>query len=710
MLNRLSSTNTAHQAAEQGFDLREAIGFVWRQWMFISCILGATLVIGGVYVFTQTPRYTSTALVLLETQREKAARDETFLTEPNLLDYATIESQFAILRSSVFLERVVEKLGLVSDPEFGSRSVTATAGTLRGALTVGRSGQGYVVRIAVTSVDRARAARLANAIADAFVVEKLDARFDAVKRASGWLSDRLVELRKQLRESEEAVARFRDEHGFVQTGTNVSLNQQQLAELNAKVVAARSEVAEKRARLDLLASVEKKGGNILDMPDLLGDSSVRLSQLRQQETVASQKEAELIARYNDRHPQVVNVRAERRDLQRSIAEEIRRTATKIKNDYELAQSRSAAIDRTLQEVTGQSGADGMTAISLRELERTATVNKTMYEDFLQRLQVAKEQSTFEARESRVITPALPPDSPSYPQPSRFMAFALMIGLVLGISGAVLKDKLSGGFATPRQLEDMLDVPLLSSINLMSRRDLVIKGKPIKLPFLPQVSPLSRYSESIRMLRTGIQMADVDEPPKVIQVTSTVPNEGKTIIALSLALSAANSELKVLIIDADLRHTSTSNFFGLVKAQGLVDALLGNVQVNEVVHYDEEGKIWVLAAGTKSRNPADLLSSNRMKSLLDQCRHVFDLIIVDSPPLGPVIDPVILSQLVDKVVYVVRWASTARELVQQSLERLSRDKVAGVVFNLVNERAAQKYGKYAYQYYYGARNYKKYYET
>jgi len=165
----------------------------------------------------------------------------------------------------------------------------------------------------------------------------------------------------------------------------------------------------------------------------------------------------------------------------------------------------------------------------------------------------------------------------------------------------------------------------------------------------------------------------------------------------------------LFVDSDLRHTSASNFFGLVKQPGLVNVLVGEAPPQNVIKFVEEGKIWVLPAGSKTRNPADLLGSNRMKELFEQCKQSFDFIVLDSPPIGPVIDPVILSQLADAVVYVVRWASTSRELVQQSIQRLPPNKVAGVVFNMVNEKAAQKYGKYAYQYYYGARSYKKYYD-
>ena len=284
----------------------------------------------------------------------------------------------------------------------------------------------------------------------------------------------------------------------------------------------------------------------------------------------------------------------------------------------------------------------------------------------------------------------------------------MIGLFLGIGGSVAKDKLNGGFATPRQIEDMLELPLLTSINGMTKQELTVKGKVLDIPHFVAAMPLSRFSEAIRALRSGIKMTDVDNPPKVILVTSTMPSEGKTTVAISLAVSAATAGLKVLLIDCDLRHTSATRFFGLLKKRGLVDFLLGNLEMKDAITFDEDTKLWVLSAGSKTRNPADLISSDRMKSFIEICKQSFDFVVIDGPPIGPVIDPIILAQICDKVVYVVRWASTARELVQQSMQRLPREKLAGTVFNWVNEKAAQKYGKYGYQYYYGARDYKKYY--
>ena len=760
MLNRLSpNTRVDIEPPERGFDLASVIGFFWRQWKFIAAIMAVATIAGTLQLIRSTPIYVASAQVLLDPLRAKGIGDDTLFTQPIMNPIISSESEAAVIRSTALLHRVVERENLVrpGDLEAGANetttskpapvapgkqensfigklrsmfpgrprdrepyasvypaSVIAAIAKLRGATEVTRVPQTFVVNISFSSPDPVRAARMANAIADAYILDKLDTRFEAAQRATAWLNDRLEQLRKQVRDSEAAVTKFRADHSLLAGNASATLNQQQLADLNGKLVAARTELAEKKARLDLLEQVQGKGGNLQSLlPDLVKDNQT-IGILRAQLAANAQKEADLLARYGDRHPLVINARAERRDLERRIAAEIQKLSGNVKNEYEIAKARVASLEESLREVTGQGNLDSGTVVTLRDLERTAAVNKALFDEFLKKSKSTQEQSTFEPRDARVITPALPPSAPTYPSKPKTMLLFMTIGLFLGTAGALAKESLNSGFTTPQQIEDAVGLPLLSSVSRTDPAEVNVQGKSISLPEYIAVKPLSRYSEAIRTLRSGIQMTDVDNPPKVVQVTSTVPNEGKTTIAMALAASAAGSGLRVLVIDGDLRRPSASKILGDGDGEhspGLVDLLVGSASLEQVVRYNETVKLWFIKAGSKTQNPPDLLNSDRMKAIVGHFKNSFDFVVIDTPPVGPVIDPVIVSQLVDKVVFVVRWAATGRELVERVLDNPSfRKNIAGIVFNHVIDHEARKYGKYAYSYYYGARQYKSYYTS
>jgi exopolysaccharide transport family protein len=757
MAEQIIAANPAEQnQGEASFDLRETLSFVWRQWKFTVGIMAVSVLVGTVYLLHQTPLYTATSQVLLDQPKERLPGGDA-LAPAAMLDVGMIESQMAIIRSTVLLRRVVEKehladklagpppapakpsavdsvmnfVGSLFDSIWGEKSDVGTAAPppvtiagdtippnelgaiegLKSAVKVTRvAQQGYALAIAVTSPDPVRAAELANAVSDAYLVDKLDTRFEAARRASVWLSERLLGLRQQLRDSEEAVAQFRAANGLVQSSGASPLTQQQLSDLNAKLIDAKTDLAQKKARVDMLHSLQTKGGNVQSLPEITNAGA--LPGLRQQAAQLSAQEADLLARYGASHPLVVNIRAQLADVQRSIGSETARLAATIKNEYELAQARVSSLDTALKQATGQTNVDDQTAVRLRELERTAAANKTLFEDFLKQSKITQEQATFEPQDVRIITPALPPHLPSYPRKFQFLVINAFIGLLLGVGAALAKEKLNTGFTTPKQVEDVLGLPLLTSASHLSNRDLRTEnGVVVPIYEYPIVRPLSRYAESIRSLRSGIQMTDVDNPPRVIQLTSAVPGEGKTTMALSLAGSAATAKLKTLLIDADLRHPTATRIFGIQKEPGLVDVLLGEVDITAAIKFNEKTGYWMLGAGSKTQSPTDLLGSERMKSLIAHLKDTYDLIFIDTPPAGPVVDPIVVSHLTDKIVLVIRWASTARELVRPIVEQLAgHRKIAGVAFNQVNIRQAQKYGKYAYSYYYGSRYYKNYYNS
>jgi succinoglycan biosynthesis transport protein ExoP len=717
-------SNVDAEPLERTLDLRQYLNFVWRNWMLIASVTAVALLIGVVDLVRAVPLYTATTQVLLE-RHEKAPGLGAGVGDSRFDDDSYLDNQLAILGSDSLLRRVVLKERLADPPPTvkepqstdipktdvpedvstaaQDQSIRNGINGLRGALAISRSGQGQVLNISITWNDPVRAAQLANAVADAYVVDQLDARLESAKRASGWLSDRIVELRQQLRDSEDAVAKFRKEHGLTRSGPTVALNDQQLADLNGKLITARTDAAEKKARVDFIADLAAGKKTLDSLPDSLQSASL-IAALRAKLADASQREADLLARYNRSYPAVVNVEAEKRDIERSIAAETQRMAESVKSDYALAKARLDAIQQAMDEATGQGAPDNDVAVRLRELERTAGVNKTLFEDFLQKAKVTDEESTFRGRDVRVIMPAQA-GGQSFPDTRKVLLTALLAGLGLGIGGAFATEMLRAGFTSPREVEEALGIPVLASVRRLKKSELVKDGKNIPVPFYQIHNPLSPFSESMRTLRSSIHMSDVDQPPRIISVTSALPGEGKTTIAISLAISAAVAGLKVVLVDADLRHPAASRFFKLEKEKGLVDLLAGAGNTDSVLRSYKDLKLTILPAGSKSLNPPDVLGSERMKALISQLKETFDYVVVDTPPVGPVIDAVIVANLADRTILIVEWASTARELVETSIKQVSAQKrVAGVVFNFVSQDRAQKYGG---EYYYG-KSYEKYY--
>ena len=421
---------------------------------------------------------------------------------------------------------------------------------------------------------------------------------------------------------------------------------------------------------------------------------------------ASQREADLLARYGRSYPAVVNVEAEKRDIERSIAAETQRIAESARSDYALAKARVDAMQQAMDEATGQGSLNNDDTVKLRELERTAAVNKTLFEEFLQKAKITDEQSTFRARDVRVIMPAQT-GGQSFPDTRKVLLTALLAGLGLSVGGAFVMEKLRVGFTSSRDVEHALGIPVLASVRRLKKSELMKDGKAIPVPFYQIHQPLSPFSESIRTLRSSIHMSDVDQPPRVIHVTSALPGEGKTTVAVSLAISAAFAGLKVVLVDADLRHPAASRFFKLEQEKGLVDLLTGAGAVDKVLRFYKELKLTIIPAGSKSLNPSDLLCSERMKALIAHLKETFDYVVVDTPPVGPVVDAVIVANLADRTILIVKWGSTSREVVETSLKQTSTQKrVAGIVFNLVNQDSARKYGG---EYSYG-KSFEKYYSV
>lgn len=722
--------------------LRNLYATLTRRW---PVVLGATLVVMAlavVWLIQTTPIYTATTQLLIDPRKERVLREEAVVGDL-ALDTSSIATEVSLVQSFSVARRVVDKLQLERNAKFAGKpgfsfiawiksflpqggtetdadgsqgaeeaaagdltpTKVAAIGAVQDGITVKRVGPTYFIEISYSHPDAALAAALANAVAESYLVEQLEARYQGARRAATWLSERVAALRGQLELSERALAEHRAKHNLVtaQAGT---LAEQQAQEINAQLVAARSQTVEKRAKYEQAQRILAGGAGIESVSAVV--DSPAIAAMRTQAADLGRQEADLLTRYGPEHPSVVKLRAERGDIRRQISQEVARVVQTLKTDFEFALKKEQSLETSLQELTGAKGND-QAVIRLRELERDAQANRVLYESLLTRFKEAEQQTSLQTAESRVIAPAFEPGVPSHPRKGRTLILALLAGLAFGIGAGFLLEQIESGFVTVEQLEQATQFPVLAIVPQLEQRERVVEGRTLSIPEYVAVKPLSRFGESIRSVRVSALMSNIDQPPKLILVTSSVPSEGKSTVVQSLAYSAASSNQRVLLIDCDLRHPSTSKAFKLHEGPGLTDLLMGQAPPENVFVRGALPNLTVIPAGTTTRNPPDILGSERIRALLASVKQNYDVVFLDAPPLSPVIDSAILSKIVDKVIYVVHWRSTPRDLVLRSLQSIDnpRQKIAGLVLNNAQLRMMSSYSSY-YSYYH--KKYQKYYSS
>lgn len=471
-------------------------------------------------------------------------------------------------------------------------------------------------------------------------------------------------------------------------------------------MAARAETVQKKARYEQATKIMEGGAGIENVAAIM-DSPV-IAGLRAQDAAIARTEADLLTRYGPEHPQIVKTRAERADVRRQIRAEVGRVVQTLKTDYDFALQKEKSLEQSIEELTGADQRNNSAVIKLRELERQAQSNRLVYDTLLTRFKEAEQQTSLQTAKSRVIAPALKPGTPRYPPTQRFLILALLGGLGLGIGVAFLLEYLENGFTTIEQVEAALKIPVLSMVPMISDRERAIDGKMVTIPDYVGLKPISRFGEAIRSVRVSMQMSNIDVPPKMFMVTSSIPSEGKTTLTLSLAVSAAVSGQRVLLLDGDLRHPSSSKYFNMHEGMGLTDLLTGKAQPENVFVRTPHAGLTFLPAGTTTRHPPDVLGSERFKSLMIALRKNYDIVMIDAPPLTPVINSAILANVVDKVIFVVKWRTTPVGVVERALQILDnpRDKLAGIILNHTQLDIAATYAPY-YSYYH--KSYQKYYQ-
>jgi succinoglycan biosynthesis transport protein ExoP len=583
---------------------------------------------------------------------------------------------------------------------------------LNSGITVEPVKETRALRIAFSHSDPELAATVANSLAETFLSRNFESKTQKFTDAAKWLNDSTNRLKAKVQEAEEKLAAYTREHGIFLTDKDGTLTTTKLSRLHDEAIRAGSERVLKESLYQ-----EVREGRVQKNPeayaDLLFKSSPKMVELQKQIADLQSQEAELGVKYGPENPKVREVHEKITVIQSQIAESLRSLEEKLKTEYERALRDEQKFQAMLAGAKGEATVQNEAAIQFNLLKQEVETNKQLYQDFLNKTNQAEAQKVEQQNNLRIIEAAEVPGSPISPRRGFTIFAALLLSTGVGIGLAFFLEYLDNTIKTVEDVSRFAQLPALSVIpavagsmprklNARSRKAISATTGAIERNHqLVTLDPHSSAAEAYRVLRTSVLLSAAGQPPKTVLITSGQPGEGKTTTAINTAISLSQLGASVLIIDCDLRRPTTHKVLGVEHLQGLSTYLSqAHVTLDDVIQKLPIENLSLLPCGPIPPNPAELIISDRMKEMLNELSMRYDHIIIDSPPLINVTDPVILSTMVDGVILVVHGGKSTRDIVRRARQELATvgAKIFGVVLNNVDLRR-EGYDNYYYNRYY-----------
>lgn len=734
---------------ETAIDFERLLASARRQWKVVLFAVVAALVLGLAYVLTAVPQYTSSIEVLIDTNNKKIV-DQLSLVSGVADDESSILSQVELLKSDRIGQAVVDQLNLVDNKTFMETKTSPLAivvGAVRGLvdfrswfsedvidrdklareavsrlsdnLEVTRVGRTYVLSVSFTSPDAYMAARIARQYGEAYLDDQLNSKYEATRRAGDWLQQRITELKRKSLDTDLAVQKFKQDNQLISTEGSL-LSDQQLSQTNAQLIIAQSNLATANAKYSSIKSIIDAGDINSAVADSLNNQVI--NNLRGKFVEASKLESDISRRLGRDHIRAQQLRADMKEYQNLIFAELGRIAQSYQVEAQVAQERVTGLNEQLTAATHISLAANDAQVQLRELERESETYKKLYENFLQKYQESVQQQSFPVTEARIISPAVVADKPSKPKKPLVLFASLVLGLLAGAGMGAFREYRDRFFRIPEHVREELDleplgmIPKVKSVaessqsvgeNLHPRA--IVKASSVANYVV--TNPLSSFAETLRSAKIAIDFQVGTKKPKVIGIVSILPSEGKSTLSVNFAELLASQGARTLLIDGDLRNPGATRLLGRNASEGIVEVVRDGAFLPGALLFNAETKLAFLPAVVKHRVPfsAELLSSQGMDNLLNQASENFDYIVIDLPPLGPVVDARAIASKVDCFVLVIEWGVTSRKAVRNELAKngVVVEKCVGAILNKVDSSKSKLYESYGSSEYYSYR-YKSYY--
>jgi succinoglycan biosynthesis transport protein ExoP len=697
----------------------------------VFVLVTAAMLIQG---YSNVQIYLAQARILIEDERSTAIPglqndSNTYYEDPE----PYYQTQYKILKGRDLTRRVVHRLRLETVPEFNGTKPppptpismlrdlkTKLMGYVKGApeippeppkvdetanesglvaAFIGRVGVdpvrgSHLVDVTFTAEDAKFAAEAVNTLVDEYVSENLEIKLRSTQGMLDWLDKELATQQRRVEASEKALAEYREKENALSLDDKQNIVLSRLNQLNDAQTRARTARVQKESLYNQVKSIAS--GTTPDaIPIIAQNPSV---QDRKGKLAELQREkVKLLERYGERHPQVVNLNASLSDAQRQLDLELALAVQSVRNEYETALLEERTLSKNLEGAKVEATDLNRKGIGYGVMEREAKSNRQVYEALLTREKELRVSANSRTNNIRIVDKAEIPRSPLTPGGRRTWLMSVLVGLTLAVAVALSLDYMNDTIKTPEDVTRRLKLPFLGLVP-------AVRGD--KHPLLASSQVPHDFGESFRALRTSLLSKYPDEGTKIIIITSAQPLEGKTTTAANIAMALAYGGSRVLLIDADMRRPGMHRPLRLTNERGLSQVLTGQARVRDVIQRTVDPNLLAITAGRTPPNPSELLSSERMKTLLTNLAHgPFNWIIIDTPPVLAVTDAVILAPMVTGVTFVVGAEMTRRRLAERAIDVVmqSRPRYAAVVLNKVNFAR----NKYYYSRYYG-HQYKNYY--
>lgn len=707
-LEREHDLATPFPGEQQPFDVAAVLRILNARKAIVAGTVGGVLALAMASFLFITQTYSATAVMMLD-QRKNSVADVNAVLSGIPADAVSLQNQIQVLTSRQLAARVVDKLKLDRDPEFNTEIASGFWGIFSSAgaielrrdekgrevainrllkrLSVQQVGVSTSMTVSVASVDAVKSARLTNAVADAYVEDQIDTKFDATLKATEWLSNRARLMAAQVQADEAAVQQYKAEHGIVDTATGGSIVDQQTVSVSAQLITARADLAQKEAIYDRVLQLQRTG-RAVEATQVVASPLIAL--LRNQDAELQRQEAELSSRYLPNHPRLIDIQSQRQDTKRKIAAEIARSIDGLSNDVAVARANVRSLQDSLAQVQSKFENQNSASVKLKALESIASSSRSIYEGILSRLKEVQGQEGIATADSRIISRATVPTTAS-PRFVTVIGIAIPASFVIAFLFVFMAEAVDPSLRTTEHVDRFLGLPVLATVPELDPR---ISSHDPADTVINQ--PSSSFAESIRGLYLGLSLENAKDAPKVLLVTSAVPGEGKTVIAVSLARLAARNGRRTIIVDADFRRPSVARTMKIpASTGGVLDVLDGRSVLENCIAIDKQSRAFVLPGASKPGNPSDLMATDALQNLIASLRGKYDLVVIDSAPLLPVNDTLLLSRFSDAALFVTQTGKTSRDAVAAALRLLNSTSVsvAGVVLTRTRLDPRYEYQSY-----------------